>query len=151
MADLYNGIKTEQEVLPEFQQTGSTGQFNPKGRFYVRMQPRKRDKKARVCAKSRPPYLGYWKNLPETYSICAVFDKCNWFVFPSSSKLIVATLNLNIPAQEDIDTDADNDISTQGTFAYLSKLIVAAIVNAESASRGYAIGFVAGIFASLQV
>jgi hypothetical protein len=58
---------------------------------------------------------------------------------------------LNIPAQEDIDTDADEDISAHGTSACLSMLIVAAIVNAESASRGYAIGFAAGIFASLQV
>jgi hypothetical protein len=88
------------------------------------------------------------------YSTCAVFDKRNWsysLYFPFSSKLIVATLDLNIPAQEDIDIDADKDIFAHGTSACLSKLIVAAIVDAESVSRGYAIGFAAGIFASLQI
>ena len=73
------------------------------------------------------------------------------FVFPFSSKFILAPLYLNITAQEDIDIDADEDISVHGTSACLSKLIIVAIVNAESASRGYAIGFAAGIFASLQV
>jgi hypothetical protein len=69
---------------------------------------------------------------------------------PFSLKLIIATPN-NIPAKEEIDTDANEDPSARGTFACLSKLIMAAIVNMEPGFGGYVISFAAGTFPSLKL